>query len=278
MCSYKVVRKEDLNDQDFLIEVKAPRIASNLKPGQFVVLMTNEHGERIPMSVKTTTSDTITMFIKRLGKTSLEIDNYKVGDSFYLVIGPQGKPFPIQKYGNVVWCSDLVCGHAENYAYCEALSKINGNHVISIQSFPTKNDVYGDEDLRSVSDEYYITTEDGSYRRRGHYNDVLKDLLEENRVDIVLGCGNIDKLKEMADLTKQYGVEAKAVLRQIMIDGTGMCGACRVFIDGVMKLTCIDGPLFDAHKVNFDEVINRLQMFKEPESLAKKLYLERRLN
>lgn len=278
MCSYKVVRKEDLNDQDFLIEVKAPRIASNLKPGQFVVLMTNEHGERIPMSVKTTTSDTITMFIKRLGKTSLEIDDYKVGDSFYQVIGPQGKSFPIQKYGNVVWCSDLVCGHAENYAYCEALSKINGNHVISIQSFPTKNDVYGDEDLRSVSDEYYITTEDGSYGRRGHYNDVLKDLLEENRVDIVLGCGKIDKLKEMAELTKQYGVETKAVLRQIMIDGTGMCGACRVFIDGVMKLTCIDGPLFDAHKVNFDEVINRLQMFKEPESLAKKLYLERRRN
>jgi len=278
MCSYKVVRKEDLNDQDFLIEVKAPRIASNLKPGQFVVLMTNEHGERIPMSVKTTTSDTITMFIKRLGKTSLEIDDYKVGDSFYQVIGPQGKSFPIQKYGNVVWCSDLVCGHAENYAYCEALSKINGNHVISIQSFPTKNDVYGDEDLRSVSDEYYITTEDGSYGRRGHYNDVLKDLLEENRVDIVLGCGKIDKLKEMAELTKQYGVETKAVLRQIMIDGTGMCGACRVFIDGVMKLTCIDGPLFDAHKVNFDEVINRLQMFKEPESLAKRLYLERRRN
>ncbi|MBD3171197.1 sulfide/dihydroorotate dehydrogenase-like FAD/NAD-binding protein [Candidatus Bathyarchaeota archaeon] len=278
MCSYKVVRKEDLNDQDFLIEVKAPRIASTLKPGQFVVLMTNEHGERIPMSVKTTTSDTITMFIKRLGKTSLEIDDYKVGDSFYQVIGPQGKSFPIQQYGNVIWCSDLVCGHAENYAYCEALSKINGNHVISIQSFPTKNGVYGDEDLRSVSDEYYITTEDGSYGRRGHYNDVLKDLLEENRVDIVLGCGKIDKLKEMAELTKQYGVETKAVLRQIMIDGTGMCGACRVFIDGVMKLTCIDGPLFDAHKVNFDEVINRLQMFKEPESLAKKLYLERRRN
>jgi ferredoxin--NADP+ reductase len=175
-----------------------------------------------------------------------------------------------------VWCSDLVCGHAENYAYCEELIKIEGNHVISIQSFPTKDDAYGEEDLRSVSHEYYITTYDGSYGRKGHYNDVLKDLLEEKRVDLVLGCGDIGKLRDMAELTKKYGVPARAVLRQIMIDGTGMCGACRVFIDGVMRLTCIDGPLFDAHKVNFDEVINRLGMFKKPEQIAKEMYLQRR--
>jgi ferredoxin--NADP+ reductase len=277
MTEYKIVRKEDLNKDDYLIEVEAPHVAEKLKPGHFVILMTHESGERIPMSVKSAKNGSIVMFIKRLGKTSLELDDYKVGDSLYEVIGPQGNAFPMKNYGNVVWCSDLVCGHAENYAYCEALSKVEGNHVISIQSFPTKDDVYGEDDLRSVSDEYYVTTIDGTYGRKGHYLNILEDLLEEKRVDLVLGCGDIGKLRDMAKLTKKYGVPAKAVLRQIMVDGTGMCGACRVFIDGAMKLTCVDGPLFDAHKVNFDEVINRLGMFKQPEQLAKELYLKRRV-
>lgn len=277
MTEYKIVRKEDLNKDDYLIEVEAPHVAEKLKPGHFVILMTHEDGERIPMSVKSAENGSIVMFIKRLGKTSLELDDYKVGDSLYEVIGPQGNAFPMKNYGNVVWCSDLVCGHAENYAYCEALSKVEGNHVISIQSFPTKDDVYGEDDLRSVSDEYYVTTIDGTYGRKGHYLNIVEDLLEEKRVDLVLGCGDIGKLRDMAKLTKKYGVPAKAVLRQIMVDGTGMCGACRVFIDGVMKLTCVDGPLFDAHKVNFDEVINRLGMFKQPEQLAKELYLKRRV-
>ena len=276
MTDFKIVRKEDLNKADYLIEVEAPHVAEKIKPGHFVLLMTHENGERIPMSVKSAENGNIVMFIKRLGKTSLELDDYKVGDSFYQVIGPQGNEFPIKKYGNIVWCSDLVCGHAENYQYCNALRGVEGNHVISIQSFATKDDVYGEEDLRSVSDEYYITTEDGSYGEKGHYLDIVKRLLEEKRADIVLGCGNIGKLKEMADLTKPYGVPAMAVLRQIMVDGTGMCGACRVFIDGQMKLTCVDGPLFDAHKVNFSEVINRLAMFKAPEKLHKDLYIEGR--
>jgi ferredoxin--NADP+ reductase len=278
MTEYKIVRKEDLNKDDYLIEVEAPHVAEKLKPGHFVILMTHESGERIPMSVKSAENGSIVMFIKRLGKTSLELDDYKVGDSLYEVIGPQGNAFPMKNYGNVVWCSDLVCGHAENYAYCEALSKVEGNHVISIQSFPTKDDVYGEDDLRSVSDEYYVTTIDGTYGRKGHYLNIVEDLLEEKRVDLVLGCGDIGKLRDMAKLTKKYGVPAKAVLRQIMVDGTGMCGACRVFIDGAMKLTCVDGPLFDAHKVNFDEVINRLGMFKQPEQLAKELYLKRRVS
>ena len=276
MSNFRISKKSDLNSQDYLIEVEAPHVAERLRPGQFVVLMTHEKGERIPMSVQKAEDGRITMFIKRLGKTSLQLDDYTVGDSFYQVVGPMGNAFPIQRYGTVVWCSDLVCGHAENYAYCEALSKVEGNHVISIQTFPTKDDVYGEEEQRSVSHEYHITTTDGTYGERGHYNDVLKSLLETREIDVVLGCGQIDKLKEMADLTKMHGVQAYSVLRQIMVDATGMCGACRVFIDGAMKLTCIDGPLFDAHKVNFDEVINRLGMFKKPEGMAKEAYLQSR--
>ncbi len=276
MSNFKITEKRDLNTQDYLIEVEAPHVAERLKPGQFVVLMTHEKGERIPMSVQKAEDGRITMFIKRLGKTSLQLDDYEVGDSFYQVVGPMGNVFPIKRYGAVVWCSDLVCGHAENYAYCEALSKIEGNHVISLQTFPTKDDVYGEEEQRSVSHEYHITTTDGTYGERGHYNDVLKSLLETREIDMVMGCGQIDKLKDMADLTRTHGVQAYSVLRQIMVDATGMCGACRVFIDGQMKLTCIDGPLFDAHKVNFEEVINRLGMFKKPEATAKEAYLQAR--
>ncbi len=276
MSNFKITEKRDLNTQDYLIEVEAPHVAERLRPGQFVVLMTHEKGERIPMSVQKAEGGRITMFIKRLGKTSLQLDDYEVGDSFYQVVGPMGNAFPIKRYGTVVWCSDLVCGHAENYAYCEALSKVEGNHVISIQTFPTKEDVYGEEEQRLVSHEYHITTTDGTYGERGHYNDVLRSLLETREIDVVLGCGQIDKLKEMADLTRVHGVQAYSVLRQIMVDATGMCGACRVFIDGQMKLTCIDGPLFDAHKVNFEEVINRLGMFKKPEAVAKEAYLQAR--
>lgn len=276
MSKFRITEKSDLNSQDYLIEVEAPHVAERLRPGQFVVLMTHEKGERIPMSVQKAEDGRITMFIKRLGKTSLMLDDYTVGDSFYQVIGPMGNAFPIEKYGTVVWCSDLVCGHAENYVYCEALHKVEGNHVISIQTFPTKEDVYSEEELRSVSDEYYVTTIDGTYGVEGHYIDVLRDLLQERKIDLVLGCGDIKMLKEMAVLTKQHGVPARSVLRQIMVDATGMCGACRVFIDGSMKLTCIDGPLFDAHKVNFDEVINRLGMFKKPEGMAKEAYLQSR--
>jgi ferredoxin--NADP+ reductase len=276
MPDFQITRKSDLNEQDYLIEVEAPHVAERLKPGQFVVLMIREKGERIPMSVQKAEDGRITMFIKRLGKTSLQLDDYNVGDSFYQVIGPMGNAFPIQRYGTVVWCSDLVCGHAENYAYCEALSKVEGNHVISIQTFPTKKDVYMEDELRSVSQEYHVTTMDGTYGVKGHYTDVLEGLLEERRIDLVMGCGDIKMLKAMADITRRHGVPAKSVLRQIMVDATGMCGACRVFIDGEMKLTCIDGPLFDAHKVNFDEVINRLNMFKKPEAFAKEAYLKTR--
>jgi ferredoxin--NADP+ reductase len=276
MSNFLITEKRDLNTQDYLIEVEAPHVAERLRPGQFVVLMTHEKGERIPMSVQKAMDGRITMFIKRLGKTSLELDDYEVGDSFYQVVGPMGNAFPIKRYGTVVWCSDLVCGHAENYAYCEALSKVEDNHVVSIQTFPTREDVYGEDELRSVSHEYHITTMDDSYGERGHYIDVLRGLLETREIDVVLGCGHIDKLKEMADLTRMHGVKAYSVLRQIMVDATGMCGACRVFIDGQMKLTCIDGPLFDAHKVNFEEVINRLGMFKKPEAAAKEAYIQAR--
>ncbi|MCW4017942.1 MAG: sulfide/dihydroorotate dehydrogenase-like FAD/NAD-binding protein [Candidatus Bathyarchaeota archaeon] len=265
---HEVIRKEDLNPQDYLIEVKAPLVAEKLLPGHFVVLMTHPKGERIPMSVQKAENGNVTLFIKRLGKTSVELDKFKVGDCLENVIGPLGTPIDVKKYGNVVVCSDLVCGHAENYSICKALRQIKGNHVISMQTFPSKNMIYLEKELREVSDEYYITLEDGSYGIKGHYRDVLEKMLKEGKIDMVFAGGKMDAYVPLAKLTKEYNVPAMVTLRPIMVDATGMCGSCRVFVDGEMKLACVDGPMFDAHKINYEELLNRVKLFKKQEETA----------
>ena len=264
---HEITRKEDLNSGDYLIEVRAPLVAAKFRPGNFVIFLLHEKSERIPMSVQKVEGDRITVFFKKLGKTSRELDSWHVGDCVASVVGPLGNAIELKKYGNVVVASDLVCGHAENYAAVKGLKEA-GNHVISMESFPTKSDIYPEKELSNMADEYYLTTEDGSQGIKGHYTDVLKGLLDENKVDMVFAGGDIPSLGKLSELTRGYNVPTMVTLRQIMIDGTGMCGACRVFIDGEMKLTCIDGPMFDGHKVNFGEVVARLGMFKEEESVA----------
>jgi ferredoxin--NADP+ reductase len=269
---YEITYKQNLNSDDYLLEVRAPLVTKRLRVGQFVVLLIHSKGERIPLSVLKAEDDKITLVIEKLGKTSRELNTYKIGDTLEAVIGPLGNPIDIKKYGNVVFASDLVCGHAENYAASKALQEVDGNHVISIQTFPTKKSVYLEKELRSVSDEYYITTMDGSYGINGHYLNVLEQLLKKGKVDMVFAGGDMQSLKKLSKLTKLYNVPAMVTLRPIMVDATGMCGSCRVFIDGEMKLACIDGPMFDAHKVNFDEVINAMGRFKKKEGEATKYY------
>jgi len=269
---HEIVRKEDLNPKDYLMEVKAPMVAKKIQPGQFVILMTHSKGERIPMSVQKAENGNVTLFIRKLGKTSVELYTYKVGDRFENVIGPMGTAVEIKKYGNVAVCSDLVCGHAENYALCKALSQVEGNHVISMQTFPSNEMMYLEEELRGVSDEYYITLEDGSYGIKGHYRDILEKMMKEGKIDMVFAGGRTGEYPLLADLTKEYNVPAMVTLRPIMVDATGMCGSCRVFIDGEMKLACIDGPMFDAHKINYEELLNRVKMFKKEETNALENY------
>ena len=269
---HEIIRKEDLNPKDYLMEVKAPMVAKKIQPGQFVILMTHAKGERIPMSVQKAENGSVTLFIRKLGKTSVELYTYKVGDHFENVIGPMGTAVEIKKYGNVAVCSDLVCGHAENYALCKALSQVEGNHVISMQTFPSKEMIYLEEELRGVSDEYYITLEDGSYGIKGHYRDILEKMMKDGKIDMVFAGGRTGEYPLLADLTKEYNVPAMVTLRPIMVDATGMCGSCRVFIDGEMKLACIDGPMFDAHKINYEELLNRVKMFKKEEATALENY------
>ncbi|RKY76017.1 ferredoxin-NADP reductase [candidate division KSB1 bacterium] len=271
-----ITKKEDLNAADYLIEVVAPEVAKKFKPGNFAVLITIPEGERIPMSIQEAHGDKITMFIKRLGKTSKELDTWKPGDAFHKIIGPMGTPPPLKKYGNVVFCSDLVCGHAENYAMCKELKKMECNHVVSIQTFPTEADIYPEKYLcTEVCDEFILTTKDGSRGRKGHYMDILKEMMEAGKVDQVFAGGDMPALRDLSALTKKYDVPVYTTVRQIMVDGTGMCGSCRVFIDGEMKLTCIDGPMFDGHKVDWEAALSRLAMFKAKEAEAMECYLKK---
>jgi ferredoxin--NADP+ reductase len=273
---HTITRKENLNDADYVIDVIAPEVAKRFKPGNFAVLITIPNGERIPMSIERAEGDKITMYIKRLGKTSWELDTWKVGDSIYKVIGPMGTPPPLKKFGNVVFASDLVCGHAENNAMCRELTKIMGNHVISIQSFPDKSQIYPEKELaKSVADEFILCTEDGSVGRKGHYLDIIKELLEDGRIDQVFAGGTIPPLQTLSELTKKYNVPVMTTVRQIMVDATGMCGSCRVFVDGEQKLACIDGPMFDGQKVDWEAAISRLEMFKKKEAVAMEYYNEK---
>ena len=277
---YEIVRKEDLNSEDYLIEVKAPLIASKWKPGQFVVFRLHEKGERVPMSIYGVDlgKGTLTMFIKKLGKTSLELyETFEVGSAIMDMIGPLGNPVELKEYGHVVVASDLVCGHAENHALSKALKEA-GNYVISIQGFPTKDMRYvkEEEELRKIADEYYIVTEDGSYGMKGLYTDLLERLLGERNIDMVFAGGTFTGLKKVAEITKSHNVPAMVTLRTIMVDGTGLCGSCRVEVGGETKFVCVDGPMFDAHKVNFDLVVRRNERFKEEEKRSLERWERRR--
>ncbi|MCK5816535.1 MAG: sulfide/dihydroorotate dehydrogenase-like FAD/NAD-binding protein [Candidatus Marinimicrobia bacterium] len=266
---HTITRKEVLNGADYLIDIVAPNVAKRFVPGNFCIMITIPEGERIPMSIQKVEGDIITLYFKKLGKTSRELDTWNVGDVIHKVIGPMGTPPPIKKYGTVVFASDLVCGHAENWAMCDILKKISGNHIISIQSFPTAADVYPDKELCGpVADEFILATEDGSRGVKGHYLDVLQKLLEERKIDQVFAGGGIPPLQKISELTKKYNVPVYTTVRQIMIDATGMCGSCRVFIDGEQKLACIDGPMFDGHKVDWKSAISRLSMFVSKEAQA----------
>lgn len=273
---YKITGKEDLNDQDYYIEVEAPHVVRHWRPGQFVILMVSERGERIPMSVATIKDSRVGMFIKKLGKTSIQLyREYNLGDSIYAVAGPLGNPVPLANYGTVVLASDAVCGHAEQLGLAEELSKL-GNRVISIQTFKSENEVYPDKYLtKKLVDEHYITTLDGSAGFEGHFIDLLRELLARRDVKAVYAGGALPSLKKLAEATVGKGVRVYTLVRQIMVDGTGMCGSCRVRYNGGIAYACRDGPWFDAHLVDWDDVLRRDARFKRVEKLALEKYLAR---
>ncbi|MGA2648140.1 MAG: sulfide/dihydroorotate dehydrogenase-like FAD/NAD-binding protein [Candidatus Sulfotelmatobacter sp.] len=246
--------------------LQAPRIARKQKPGQFVILRIYEEGERIPVTIENSDPEcgTISIVVQAAGKTTHLLNSLNSGDQILDVVGPLGKPSEIEKFGTVVVVGGGV-GTAMAYPSAAAFKRA-GNRVISIVGARTKELVILEQELREVSDAVMITTDDGSYADKGFVTDKLRQLIQNGtRIDLVLAIGPIVMMRAVAELTRKENIRTVVSLNPIMIDGTGMCGGCRVPIDGKSEFACVDGPEFDAHKVNFEVLVQRNSMYRDAE-------------
>ena len=270
---FKIVRREEMAGGTVILnEIEAPKIAGKEKPGQFVLLKANENGERIPLTMAETDPEkgTITIIYMIIGKTTALFKTLQVGDAFQDVIGPLGKATHIEKVGKVV-CVGGGTGTAVLHPITRAMKKI-GNHVITILGARNKDLLILEDLMRKVSDDFYITTDDGSYGRHGLVTDALKDILDKEDISLVVAIGPVPMMKFVSLLTKKYDVPTLVSLNPIMVDGTGMCGCCRVTVDNTTKFACVDGPEFDGHKVDYDELMLRLQSYIEEEKRSYENY------
>lgn len=246
--------------------IEAPRIARKQKAGQFVILRLYENGERIPLTIERSdpSRGTINIVVQSAGKTTHLLNGLETGDRILDVVGPLGKPSEIENFGTVVVMGGGV-GTAMAYPTAAALNKA-GNRVISIVGARNKDLVILEREMREVSDTLLITTDDGSYAEKGFVTDKLRQLIKfGTRIDLVLAVGPIPMMKAVADVTRDAHIRTVVSLNPIMIDGTGMCGGCRVLVDSKSEFACVDGPEFDAHRVNFEVLVQRNAMYREAE-------------
>ncbi|BBO84372.1 ferredoxin-NADP+ reductase subunit alpha [Desulfosarcina ovata subsp. sediminis] len=263
---FKIVKREEMAEGTVILnEIEAPLIANKAKPGQFVILKANEDGERIPLTMADTNVEkgTITIIYMVVGKSTALFKTLQVGDGFQDVIGPLGKPTHLEKLGKVV-CVGGGTGVAVLHPITRALKEI-GNDVTCIIGARTKDLLILESQMKAASNELKVCTDDGSYGHHGFVTDVLKEALEGGDVKLVVAIGPVPMMKAVANLTRSYDVKTLVSLNPIMIDGTGMCGGCRVTVGGKTKFACVDGPEFDGHQVNFDELMMRLQAYCEEE-------------
>ncbi|MEM2902842.1 MAG: sulfide/dihydroorotate dehydrogenase-like FAD/NAD-binding protein [Candidatus Bathyarchaeia archaeon] len=271
----KVVSKKRLGRGVVWMEVEAGLVAGRAKPGQFVIVRVDEKGERVPLTVyrQNTEKGTVELVFQEVGKTTLKLSRLNVGDEILDLVGPLGKPFQEKLYGSVVVVGGGV-GAAEAYPVAQALKKA-GNHVTAILGARSADLLILEEEFRNLVDEVYIATDDGSRGRKGTVVDVLKDLIAQRvEINMVYAVGPAIMMKAVSEATKPYGVKTLVSLNPIMLDGTGMCGSCRVSVGGETKLTCVDGPEFDGHQVDFEQLMARQRMYLEAEKKALQRFLE----
>ncbi|MCG8643776.1 MAG: sulfide/dihydroorotate dehydrogenase-like FAD/NAD-binding protein [Desulfobacterales bacterium] len=267
-----VDRKEMAQGTIILNEIEAPRISRKAKPGQFVILQADENGERIPLTMADTNPEkgTITIIYMVVGKSTVKFKNLRVGDEYFALIGPLGKPTHIEKLGKVV-CVGGGTGIAVLHPITRAL-KAAGNDVTTILGARSYDLLIMEEQMSAVSDTLHICTDDGSKGHHGFVTDVLKETLENNDIDLVVAIGPIPMMKFCSLITKEKDVNTYVSLNPIMVDGTGMCGCCRVSVGDETKFACVDGPEFDGHKVDFDELAKRLASYLEDEKASLDAY------
>lgn len=258
---FKIVRKEHFSENVVCLEVEAPRIARSRRPGHFVIVIDNARGERIPLTIADSNlqTGTITLVVQAIGESTRAICAMEVGDELHDVVGPLGQATNIRQGGTVVCCGGGV-GVAPLLPIIKAL-KLAGCRVISVLAARTKELIILEKQVAEYSDELIIMTDDGSYGTKGLVTNGVESVLQREHVDEVVTIGPAVMMKFVALLTQKYNVPTMASLNTIMVDGTGMCGACRVTVDGTTRFVCIDGPEFDAHKVDFDEMIMRLRSY-----------------
>ncbi|MGB9792273.1 MAG: sulfide/dihydroorotate dehydrogenase-like FAD/NAD-binding protein [Thermacetogeniaceae bacterium] len=270
----RIVAKKELAPGIKRLEVEAPEIAAAARPGQFVILRIDEKGERIPLTISDSDRrrGTIALVFREAGRTTMELGRLEAGDSIRDLAGPLGKPSEIKLYGKVV-CVGGGVGIAAIYPIARALKEA-GNEVISIIGARDRQQLILAEEMAEVSDALEVATDDGSAGRKGPVTAALKEvLLGGERIDRVVAVGPLAMMRSVAELTKPYHIRTIVSLNPIMIDGIGMCGACRLTVGGKTVFACVDGPEFNAHQVDWDVAMQRSRMFHEEERLAVEHYL-----
>jgi ferredoxin/flavodoxin---NADP+ reductase len=270
---FMIVRREEMSGGTVILnEIEAPMIAKKARPGQFVILKANEEGERIPLTMADSDPDkgTITIIFMVVGKSTALFADLKVGDGYMDVIGPLGKATHLEKVGKVV-CVGGGTGVAVLHPITRGLKEV-GNHVTCIIGARTKDLLILEKQMAAASHELKVCTDDGTYGHHGFVTDVLKEMLAQGDIKLVVGIGPVPMMKAVSNITKDFNVPTLVSLNPIMVDGTGMCGGCRVTIGGETKFACVDGPEFDGHKVDYDELMLRLRAYQEEEKKCHQEY------
>lgn len=273
----RIISRRKIAPETISLEIEAPAIAEKAKPGQFIILMTDETGERIPITIADydRKKGLVRIVFQVLGKTTAKLAQMNEGDDLFSFVGPLGNPSKIANYGTVVIVGGGT-GIASIYPIARGLKEA-GNRVISIIGAKTKDLLIMEEEMRKVSTELLVTTDDGSYGRKGFVTEALGEVLRrEKDVKKVWAVGPAIMMKVVCDVTRPYNVETIVSLNAIMVDGTGMCGTCRVTVGSKTKFTCVDGPEFDGHLVDWPEFINRLNRYNQQEKFSFEMYKKRK--
>ena len=271
----QIIEKVFLSEKVVKLVIDAPLIAKKRLAGHFVIVKIGEKGERIPLTISTADvgRGTITLIIQTVGVTSYKLAALNVGDEITDIVGPLGHPTHIAKIGTIL-CAGGGVGIAPLLPIVEAMKQI-GNKVITVLAGRSKDLIILEKEITAYSDEVVIMTDDGSYGKKGLVTNGMEEIINREKIDLVVTIGPAVMMKFTSILTKKYNLPTMASLNSIMVDGTGMCGACRVSVGGETKFVCVDGPEFNAHEIDFDELLMRLAAYKDLETIANNNYTEK---
>jgi ferredoxin--NADP+ reductase len=267
---YKIVIRKDLAPKIKLFDVYAPGVAAKAKPGQFVILHIDENGERFPLTIAgaDTSKGTIRIVFNEVGKSTKQLGTLNEGDNILDLVGPLGNPTEIDKFGNVLCVGGGVM-IGPLYFVASALRQA-GNKLFTVIGARIKDLLIFEEEMKAISDEFYIATDDGSDGYKGL--DFINEILSEKNISRAVTMGSVATMKAVSEITKPYGIKTMATLTPIMVDGTGMCGCCRVSVGGETKFACVDGPEFDAHQVDWGLLISRQRIYLPEERMSSLMY------